>query len=263
MTWNLIVSALAPNSTLLGASAEERALVSQWISFADSEIALQVGIINQLIRGILTPYNKPVRFMHPLQGLMSNSPPQIHTAMTERAVRSLKTLEKHLSTRTYLVTERITLADISLASVIQQAVTIIIDAPLRAELPNTIRHLETIVNHPAMKDVFGPLQYVEKALQYVPPPKEKKEAKPAPPPAPKAEKKPKKEEEDDEDDDLVPKEEPKAKNPLDLLPKSTFNLEDWKRAYSNKDTRGADGSLEWFYQKCVVQSSEHRVTDLN
>ena len=47
----------------------------------------------------------------------------------------------------------------------------------------------------------------------------------------------------------MPKEEPKAKNPLDSLPKSTFNLEDWKRAYSNKDTRGADGSIEWFYQK--------------
>ena len=56
-------------------------------------------------------------------------------------------------------------------------------------------------------------------------------------------------EEDDEDIDLVPKEAPKEKNPLDLLPKSTFNLEDWKRAYSNKDTRGAGGSIEWFYEK--------------
>ena len=63
----------------------------------------------------------------------------------------------------------------------------------------------------------------------------------------KAEKKPKKAAEDDDDDfDDKPVEEPKAKNPLDLLPKSTFNLEDWKRAYSNMDTRGAGGSLEWF-----------------
>ena len=84
-------------------------------------------------------------------------------------------------------------------------------------------------------------------MQYVPPPKEKKEPKPAPAPAPKAEK-PKKVEEEEEDDG-IPRDEPKAKNPLDSLPKSAFNLEDWKRAYSNKDTRGADGSLEWFYQK--------------
>ena len=47
----------------------------------------------------------------------------------------------------------------------------------------------------------------------------------------------------------APAGEPKAKKPLDSLPKSTFNLENWKRAYSNKDTRGADGAIEWFYQK--------------
>ena len=63
---------------------------------------------------------------------------------------------------------------------------------------------------------------------------------------------PKKEEaEEEEDDNLVPAE-PKVTNPLDLLPKSNFNLETWKRQYSNLDTRGAGGSLEWFYQKCVL-----------
>jgi elongation factor 1-gamma len=110
--------------------------------------------------------------------------------------------------------------------------------------------METVVNHPKLKGIYGETQYIEKAAQYVPPPKEKKETKPAPPAAPKAEKKPKAkaaEEDDDDDEPLVP-EEPKAKNPLDSLPKSTFNLEDWKRTYSNKETRGADGAIEWFYK---------------
>ncbi|THH33381.1 hypothetical protein EUX98_g812 [Antrodiella citrinella] len=228
------VSTLAPNSTLLGANAEDRALVSQWISFADSEIDFPVSVVNQLVRGFLAPYNKP-----------------IHTNFNDRAVRSLKTLEAHLAQHTFLVTERITLADISIASVLQRAVTINVDAALRAELPNVIRHLETVANHPAIKPIFGSVEYVEKALQFVPPPKEKKPAAPAAAAAPaekKAEKKPKKvEDDDDEDDNLVP-EEPKAKNPLDSLPKSTFNLEDWKRAYSNKETRGAGGAIEWFYE---------------
>ena len=122
---------------------------------------------------------------------------------------------------------------------------------MRAKYPNVVRHFETVANQPSLVSAFGPTEYAEKARQYAPPPKEKKEPKPAAAPAPKAEKKPKKEENDDEDDDLV-KEEPKAKNPLDSLPKSTLNLEDWKRAYSNKDTRGPDGALEWFYQKCVL-----------
>lgn len=175
---------------------------------------------------------------------------QLHTTLAERQLRSLRTAEQHLVTRTFLVGERITLADITLASVIFRAVAVSLDASLRREFPNLIRHFETIINQPSMKNVWGEPQYAEKAMQFVPPAKEKKEPKPAAAPAPKAEKKPKaKEEDDDDDDDLVPKEEPKEKNPLDFLPKSTFNLEDWKRAYSNKETRGAGGALEWFYQK--------------
>ncbi|GBE86877.1 Elongation factor 1-gamma 1 [Sparassis crispa] len=228
------VAGLAPNSTLLGSDLKEAALIDQWVSLTDSEIAAPGNIINRLVNGRIVPYNKP-----------------IHTAMLEHQLRALKVVEQHLATHTFLVTERITLADITLASVIQRCVELTFDAAVRAEHPSVIRHLETIVNQPKLKEIFGETTYVEKAVQYTPPAKEKKEPKPAAAPAPKApkaEKKPKKEEEDDEDDDLVPKEEPKPKNPLDFLPKSTFNLEDWKRAYSNKDTRGAGGSLEWFYE---------------
>ena len=144
----------------------------------------------------------------------------------------------------------------------QNAVSVTYDAELRAQLPNLVRHLETIVNNPKLKGHYGETNYIEKALQYTPPPKEKKEKEKEKEPqaqAPKtekkaAEKKPKAKEAkeaDDEEDDLVPAE-PKLKNPLDDLPKSTFNLEDWKRAYSNKETRGAGGALEWFYEKYVL-----------
>lgn len=223
------VASLAPNSNLIPSDLKEAALVDQWISVADSEIFAPLSLVFQLCKNIL-PYNKA-----------------LHTTFVERGIRGLKTVETHLATRTYLVTERITLADISLASVIYRAAATILDAELRPQFPNVIRHAETIVNHPLMKEAFGPLEFVEKAIQFVPPPKEKKEVKPAAAPQPKAEKKPKAAAEEDDDVDLVP-EEPKAKNPLDSLPKSTFNLEDWKRAYSNKETRGPGGSLEWFYQ---------------
>jgi elongation factor 1-gamma len=176
----------------------------------------------------------------------------MHTGLVERQTRSLKTLELHISTRTFFVGERITLADLYIASVIQKAVGKTVDAALRTELPNLVRHLETIVNQPQLKEIYGETDYVEKAIQFVPPAKEKKEKEPKPAAAaaaPKAEKKPKAKD-DEEEDDLVPAE-PKVKNPLDDLPKSTFNLEDWKRAYSNKETRGAGGALEWFYEKYV------------
>ncbi|KAI0315372.1 elongation factor 1-gamma [Amylostereum chailletii] len=224
------IASLAPNSTLLTSDAKEAALVDQWVSFTDSDIAAPTSFVLQLVKGIVTPYNKP-----------------IHTTFTDRLTAALTILEKHLATRTFVTSERISLADITIAAELQAALSTIVDAPLRAKFPNVIRHFETIVNQPQLKDVFGSTSYAEKALQFTPPAKEKKEKKEEAP-KPKAEKKPKKEAEDDDDFDDTPAEEPKAKNPLDSLPKSTFNLEDWKRAYSNKDTRGAGGAIEWLYQ---------------
>ncbi|KAH0834077.1 hypothetical protein J3R83DRAFT_11361 [Lanmaoa asiatica] len=238
---------LSPNSNILGTSIEEQALIEQWIHFAESEIDIPTQFVTQMLKGIFV-YNKAVRPSIPhIENLTSL---QIHNTLIERQMRALNTLEAHLSTRTFAVGERITLADITIASAVFRAVSLTVDAEARLKFVNTIRHFETIVNQPKLKDIFGEIVYVEKAVQYVPP---KKETKPAPaPPAPKEKKekeKPKKKDEDDEDEDdgnMVP-EEPKAKNPLDFLPKSSFNLEDWKRAYSNKDTRGPDGAIEWFY----------------
>ncbi|KAF8800317.1 elongation factor 1-gamma [Phlegmacium glaucopus] len=229
------VASLAPNSGLLGGSPKDIALVDQWVHLAESEVDNYTNIIRGLCLGLF-PYNKLT-----------------HTSLVERQTRALNTLENHISTHTFFVGERITLADLYIASIIQKAVGSTIDAALRAQLPNLVRHLETIVNQPKLKDIYGETTYIEKAIQFTPPAKDKKEkeAKPAAaaaPPPPKAEKKPKaKEADDEEDDDLVPAE-PKVKNPLDDLPKSTFNLEDWKRAYSNKETRGAGGALEWLYE---------------
>ncbi|KAG6900246.1 hypothetical protein C0993_000887 [Termitomyces sp. T159_Od127] len=222
------VAGLAPNAGLLGSDPKSAALIDQWVHLAELEVDLYTSLIRGLVSGVV-PYNKP-----------------IHNTFTERQLRALKTLNAHLATRTFFVGERITLADIYVAGILLRAVEVTLDASVRSELTHLIRHLETVANQPQIKDIFGPINYIEKALQYVPPAKEKKEAKPAAAPAPKAEKKPKEKEADEEEPDVPP--EPKVKNPLDDLPKSTFNLEDWKRQYSNNDTRGAGGALEWFYQ---------------
>merc|ERR1711910_114276 len=63
----------------------------------------------------------------------------------------------------------------------------------------------------------------------------------------KKEEKPKKKEKPaaaEEDDDGMPKE-PKSKDPLAALPKGTFDLEEWKRFYSNNDE---DDSIKWFWE---------------
>jgi len=102
----------------------------------------------------------------------------------------------------------------------------------------------TIVNQPTIQAIVGHVTLAEKmqvAKATAPAPKKeekpkeekKKEEKPK-----EEKKKPKKEEEDDdgEDEEVVEKKKPNA---LDLLPPSSFNLDDWKRKYSNTDdTRG-------------------------
>ncbi|KZV75829.1 elongation factor 1-gamma [Peniophora sp. CONT] len=223
------LASLAPNSTLISSDAKEAAIVDQWVAFTDASIAGPTSFVLKLVKGAITPYNKP-----------------IHTTLADGVIAALTILEKTLASRTFLASERVSLADITLASELQEALSTIIDAPTRAKLPNVVRHFETVVNQPSVKEVFGSTTYAEKAVAFTPPPKEKKEPKAAEAPKPKAAPKPKVVEEDD--DDEKPIEEPKAKNPLDSLPKSSFNLEDWKRAYSNKETRGADGAIEWFYQ---------------
>ena len=180
---------------------------------------------------------------------------KLNTNLYERVERSLNTLEKVLETRTFLVGERLTLADLSVAPVVLHAAKFYIDKSNINKFSSLVRFVETILNQPQISQ-FWTIQWQEKALTYTPPPKEakKKEEKPKAAPAEKSKKeeKPKKKEpepEEEEEEDLVPKEEPKAKHPLESLPKSTFNLEDWKRAYSNKDTKGPGGAIEWFYEQ--------------
>jgi len=223
------IASLAPNSGLFPHDPKAIALINQWIHLGESEFASSTGMV-YLMMSHYIPYNKP-----------------LHTWANERQLRTLNTFDTHLKSCTFLVGERITLADIVCAGFVLRALPFSIDAGVRSKYPNVIRHFETIVNHPKLKEAFGPYEYIEKAVQYTPPPKEKKEPKPQAAAPPKAEKKPKKEEEEEEEEPAVPPE-PKIKNPLDDLPKSNFNLEEWKRVYSNRDTRGSGGALEWFYQ---------------
>lgn len=111
----------------------------------------------------------------------------------------------------------------------------------------------SIVKHPKLIHIFdnGNIQYTETQPPPKVPAKETKQKEPKAESSPKAAKAPKapkaKEPEADEDEEELVPAEVKAKNPLDDLPKSAFNLEEWKRQYSNSDTRKE--ALPWFYEK--------------
>lgn len=149
-------------------------------------------------------------------------------------------LEDHLMINTFLVGERITLADIMATSLINRGFEYLFDAAWRKQHPNTTRWFLTVSNQSVFKSVAGEPKLCEEAIKYTPPKKEEKPKAEKPKEAPK----PKAKEVEEEDDE--PKEAPKPKHPLEALGRPTFALDDWKRKYKNEETR--EVALPWFWE---------------
>jgi elongation factor 1-gamma len=165
---------------------------------------------------------------------------------SKSTLKALHNLEQHFLVHTFLVRERITLADLFTASLVARGFEYVLDKEWRDANPNTTRWYETITNQPIWKAVVDKPVLIEKCVQYVPPKKEAKAPKEAAPaPAPKEVKKPAAKEADEDEED-EPKPEVKQKHPLEALPKPTLILDDWKRKYSNEDTRST--ALPWFWE---------------
>ncbi len=162
------------------------------------------------------------------------------------AQQAVKVLEEHLWVNTFLVGERLSLADLFTAGIISRGFQYFYDKNWRAEHPNVTRWFETVYNQPIYSAVVDKLQFIDEAVKEIPPKKEKEE-KPRKEQAPKAAPKPKAreadEEKDEEEDD---KPAPKAKHPLEALPKPSLAIDDWKRKYSNEETR--EVALPWFWE---------------
>jgi len=212
-------------TTLLGKTKEDYATILRWMSFANSEV------ISTLAKWYL-----------PLLGREAYIKKNVDAA-TEATKKLLVIFENHLLHHTFLATQKLSLADIFVAGILGRGYNLVFDPEFRTAHPNTTRWYETVVNQDIYKAVAGEAKLIDEAIKYIPPKKEekKKEAPKAAPP--KAEKKPAPA--DDEEEETAPAE-PKAKHPLDLLPKPTLVLDDWKRKYSNEDTRTA--ALPWFWE---------------
>jgi len=161
----------------------------------------------------------------------------------EKCNAAFKTMEDHLLINTYLVGERITLADVMCAALVSRGFELVLDKSWRSQYPNTTRWFETIGNQSIVKNVAGEVKLCDEAVKYTPPAKEKAAPKAAEP-KPAAAKPKAKEVDDDEEEEEVEK--PKAKHPLAALPKATMDIDDWKRKYKNEETR--EVALPWFWE---------------
>lgn len=229
------------NDQLRGKSNLEKSEVLSFLSFADNELLPAVHA-----------------WVFPTIGIV-----QYQKNNVERAKQDLKAalgaLNARLVHQTFLVGERLTLADVVVFATLLSAYEHVLDPSFRAPFGSVTRWFTTVLNQPQVKAVVKSLTLCAKAAEVDPKkfaefqiktgagqqqqPKEKKEKKE------KQEKPAKQEAEPAEELDAAEQallEEPKSKDPFDLMPKGTFNFDDFKRCYSNEDETK---SIPYFWEK--------------
>ena len=75
-------------------------------------------------------------------------------------------LDKVLQSRTFLVGNAVTLADIILCCILAPGMKNVFDPAFRAPFPSLCRYFETVANQPAVVKVMGPYTLCEKAMVY-------------------------------------------------------------------------------------------------
>jgi elongation factor 1-gamma len=221
------------NEKLRGGSSEH--LVTQWVNFADNVILPPVAT-----------------WVYPCLGVI-----QYNKQNTEKAKATLKTvlsyINNHLRHVTYLVGERITQADITVFTALHPLFTHVLDKTNRDSYPHLVRWYLTIANQREVRDVIGDVHLCSEEAHFdakkfaelhrqegktkevkgkeekqkTTKPKEEKKA-------PKKEKKEKAKEvkEEEPDEEVAQK---ASTNPMADLPAGNFDMDAFKRIYSNED----------------------------
>uniref|UniRef100_U3FX32 Eukaryotic translation elongation factor 1 gamma n=1 Tax=Micrurus fulvius TaxID=8637 RepID=U3FX32_MICFL len=216
------------NEELRGTTQEAASQVLQWVSFADSDIVPPAST-----------------WVFPTLGIMQYNKQATEFAK-EEVKRILSLLDSHLKTRTFLVGERITLADITVVCTLLWLYKQVLEPPFRQPYENVNRWFVTCVSQPQFKAILGDLKLCEKMAQFDAkkfaenqPKKESSKKEKTPKEEKKAEKKEEKkpvlEEELDEYEQTLAAE-PKFKDPFAHLTISPFIMDEFKRKYSNEDT---------------------------
>jgi len=205
---------------LTGSGLYDEAAIDSWVDFAANELELPASV-----------------WFYPALGYMPFQKPAYEKAKADLA-KGLETLNTYLLTKTYLVGDQITLADITVASALVYPMKLVCDKAYLKPFGNVVRWFNTCVNQPEFKKVVGAVTLCKKEVmaagQEAPKAekksgggkkKEKKAAAAAPAPAPKKKEHPYK--------------------TMDKKSPSKFSMDSWKKSYSNSATY--DSAMETFW----------------
>lgn len=241
----MAIASYVGSEALRGSSETARAQITQWVNTAEQRVLPSA-----------------CQWLYPCYGLMPNNKNVIHKA--QESIKSFMTsLNALLESRTYLVGEYVSLADLSLAMYLRGLYTTVMEPAFIADFGNVTRWFTTIMNQPEALRVLGVTELCVKAAQFdaklftANNPKTPKAAAPKKEAAKPAAAKPAAE--------AAPAEPKPAakKKPFDHLPKSEMNMDDFKRLYWNNTTEEVSAYLsekwvegEWTAWKATYKFPE-------
>ena len=202
---------LRPESGLYGTTVLESAHVDQWMDF--TRLCLADPSMKALIPVFGYGKTNEEDFKNHVKTLKDN----------------LRVVETHLKNNDYLVGKNLTIADIQFAAFLVFPMATLLEGGFRKSIPRVTELFTKVASLEPFVERFGRVRMAAKPMRLPPQPKEevKKEA-----PKPAAEPK---------------KEEKKAKNPLEELPPTKLDLDDFKRFFLNhKNKREA---LDLFFKE--------------
>ncbi|KAL2845495.1 glutathione S-transferase [Aspergillus pseudoustus] len=130
---------------LLGATPAERATVQQWIHLADNELS-----------------SHSMTCLIPRLGYRKFDEAAEAFAI-QCMERVLAVLEKHLAGgRQWVATDKLSLADITLAQSLTWGFKLVLDSEVRAKYPTVVEYFKRVVASEGVKEAFGEPEFVEK-----------------------------------------------------------------------------------------------------
>uniref|UniRef100_A0A7S2Z965 Glutathione transferase n=1 Tax=Rhodosorus marinus TaxID=101924 RepID=A0A7S2Z965_9RHOD len=220
------ISGLRADMDLLGRSHLEKARVVSWLSYVEAYLSTSFPTL-------LFPHFRPDNF---------KTNPMEEKSAEEGLLKVLKALDAHLTDHTYLASERVTVADIAIMPTLKRVFENIAGDDVRSQIPHVMRFFNTCMGKANFAAVLGEVKLCEKSLR-----QKRDEQVKAKKAAEKAEKAKAKEATAAQPAAAPPAEKKeKPKHPLDLLPPSPFVMDEWKRQYSNNDTRPV--ALPWLWE---------------
>lgn len=220
---------LRRDTGLAGDTPFDEASIDAWVEWSANELELPCCV-----------------WFYPVAGYMPFHPDAYTKAKADMG-KAMSVLNDHLMDKTYIVGEKITLADICIASTLVYPLKLVCDKAFLKPYANVTRWFQTCVNQPQFKAVIGEVTLCKKELTAPGQEKPKEEKKKAKQGGGKKEKK--KDKASKEDAAPAPAPVKKAEHPykiMDKEQKSPFINDAWKKMYSNCTTY--DEAMKYFWE---------------